>query len=166
MKEIVLIVLGICSLLLPGVAQTSFVEGCLGNWKGTMYLYNRGALKDSVSVKLTVAKTPDPGVWTWKTEYLSPTMPMVKDYTLRLKDPAKGLYITDEGEIELMDYLFGQKLYCVFETQGITLTSTYELRGKELIFEVTSGKIQTGDGLSVRNYSVDNLQRVVFRKVE
>lgn len=105
--------------------------------------------------------------WMWKMEYLSPQMPMVKDYILRLKDASKGHYITDEGGgIELMDYLFENKLYCVFETSGVILTSTYELRGKELIFEVTSGKKQGVDNQPVTNYSVDNLQRVVFRKVE
>lgn len=149
------------------MAQTSFMEGCLGNWKGTMYIYGRGVLKDSVSVTLTVAKTTAADAWTWKTEYLSPKVPMVKDYVLRLKDAAKGHYITDEGGgVELMDYLFNNKLYCVFETAGIMLTSTYELWGKELIFEVTSGRKQTGDTPLVTNFSVDNLQRVVFRKVE
>lgn len=149
------------------IAQNSFIEGCLGNWKGTMYIYGRGALKDSVSVTLTVAKTADADAdaWTWKTEYLSPKMPMVKDYVLRLKDAAKGHYITDEGGgVELMDYLFNHKLYCVFETAGVMLTSTYELRGNELIFEVTSGRKQTGDNQPLTNFSVDNLQRVVFRK--
>ncbi len=122
-------------------SQTSFTDGCLGVWKGTMYIYNRGNLKDSVEVRLTVAKTDKPDSWTWKTEYLSVKMPMVKDYVLRLKDASKNTYITDEGNgIELNDYLFGNKLYCVFETSNIILTSTYELRGKELIFEVTSGK--------------------------
>lgn len=162
-------ILSLCLLaFLPSLmAQTTFIEGCLGNWKGTMYLYSRGVLKDSVSVTLTVAKTADANAWTWKTEYLSPKMPMVKDYVLRLKDAAKGHYVTDEGGgVVLMDYLFNNKLYCVFETAGVMLTSTYELRGKELIFEVTSGKKQTGDNQPVTNFSVDNIQRVVFRKVE
>ncbi len=149
------------------MAQTTFVDTCLGNWEGTMYIYNRGMLKDSLSVKLTVKKMTAADAWMWKMEYLSPQMPMVKDYILRLKDASKGHYITDEGGgIELMDYLFENKLYCVFETSGVILTSTYELRGKELIFEVTSGKKQGVDNQPVTNYSVDNLQRVVFRKVE
>ncbi len=148
-------------------AQTAFVEGCTGNWKGTMYIYSRGTLKDSVSVKLTVAKTSDIKAWTWKTEYLSATMPMAKEYVLRLKDASKGIYIIDEGNgVELVNYLFGNKLYCVFETSGVTLTSSYELKAKEIIFEVTSGKKQTGDNQSLINYTVDNLQRVVFKKAE
>jgi hypothetical protein len=122
-------------------------------------------LKDSVEVRLTVAKTDKPDSWTWKTEYLSVKMPMVKDYILRLKDASKNTYITDEGNgIELDDYLFANKLYCVFETSNIILTSTYELRGNELIFEVTSGKKGVVGNQEVVNYPVENLQRVVFRR--
>ncbi|WP_435354341.1 hypothetical protein [Emticicia sp. SJ17W-69] len=147
------------------LAQNAFVDACLGTWKGTMYIYSRGTLRDSVSVRLTVAKTEKPNAWTWKTTYLSPKMPMVKDYVLRLKDASKNVYITDEGDgIELVDYLFNNKLYSVFETHNVLLTSSYELRGNELIFEVTSGKKETLTNQEVINYPVDNLQRVVFRK--
>lgn len=38
------------------MAQTTFVDTCLGNWEGTMLIYNRGMVKDSLSVKLTVKK--------------------------------------------------------------------------------------------------------------
>jgi hypothetical protein len=146
-------------------AQKTFGDACLGNWKGTMYIYARGQLRDSVPVKLTIAKTSTVDAWTWKTAYLSPTMPMVKDYVLRLKDPAKGQYVTDEGDgVELADYCFNNKLYCVFETAGVMLTSTYELRGEELIFEVTSGKKEDSPKGEVINYSTNNLQRVVFKR--
>ncbi len=148
-------------------SQKTFGDQCLGIWKGKMYLYSRGQLQDSVQVKLTVAETTTEHAWTWKTEYLSATQPMVKDYILRLKDVAKGLYTTDEGEgLDLADYLFNNKLYCVFETEGVMLTSTYELRGKELIFEVTSGKKETDPKAGVINYSTDNLQRVVLKRLK
>ena len=93
---------------------------------------------------------------------------MVKDYVLRTRDAAKGLYLTDEGGgVELMDYLFGNKLYSVFETSNIVLTATYELRSpNELVFEVTSGKKVSEGSPDVINYSVDNLQRVIFKKIE
>lgn len=150
---------------LPG--QPLFGNRCLGVWEGTMFIYSHGELKDSVAVRLTVAQTADPHAWTWKTEYLSEKLPMVKDYTLRLKDQTKNLYVTDEGEgLELQDHLFGDKLYCVFETEGILLTSTYELIGDRLIFEVTAGKILPGSVQQVTNYSVNTLQRVVFKKTE
>ncbi|MFN8353762.1 MAG: hypothetical protein U0Y10_04940 [Spirosomataceae bacterium] len=164
MKKYVLGVLLLSSVSVVAQHQHSFVEACMGTWKGTMYIYNKGVLRDSVAVRLTVAKTDQPEVWTWKTEYLSEKMPMTKDYLLRVRDAVKKQYVTDEGGgVELLEYVFGNKMYCVFETNQVVLTSSYELRSaNELIFEVTSGKKQ--ETSPVVNYSVDNLQRVVFRK--
>jgi hypothetical protein len=73
-------------------------------------------------------------------------------------------YVTDEGNgIELMDYYFNNKLYSVFETHGVMLTSSYELQGNQLIFEVSSGK-KLDENKEVNNYSVLNLQRVIFKR--
>lgn len=148
-------------------AQTAFPDKCLGIWGGTMYLQKDGAITDSVRIKFTVAKTDSPDVWTWKTEYLSPTRPMVKDYTIKLIDKEKQHYVTDENNgIVLSDYRFGDKLYSIFETAGILLTASYELIGEQLIFEVTSGKKLAADSTQVTNYSVNHLQRVVLSKIE
>lgn len=146
-------------------AQTSFPEKCLGIWTGTMHIYNRGLLVDSVTIKLNVTRTNAPDTFVWKTEYLSEKFPMVKDYKLVISDAGKGVFITDEGDgIILMDYLFENKLYSVFETQGILLTSTYEWLGNQIIFEVTSGKeLQTTYG--VKSYNVLNLQKAILRKM-
>ncbi len=152
-------------LFLPLKAQVAFGDKCIGNWKGTMYLYGKGQLRDSVPVQLTVQKTAIPNTWSWKTSYLSKTMPAVKDYQLVLKDAATNTYVTDEGDgVILKDYLFQNKLYNVFETQGIFLTSSYELIDDKLIFEVTSGKKLDEENKGVTNYSVTSLQRVIFRK--
>jgi hypothetical protein len=51
----------------------TFGDKCLGNWEGTMYIYGKGQLRDSVPVQLTVQKTASPDTWTWKTSYLSKT---------------------------------------------------------------------------------------------
>jgi hypothetical protein len=146
-------------------AQTSFPEKCLGIWTGTMHIYNRGSLVDSVTIKLNVTRTNAPDTFIWKTEYLSEKFPMVKDYKLVISDAGKGVFITDEGDgIILMDYLFENKLYSVFETQGILLTSTYKWLENQIIFEVTSGKeLQTTHG--VKSYSVLNLQKAILRKM-
>ena len=52
----------------------------------------------------------------------------------------------------------------MFETQGIFLTSSYELIGDQLIFEVSSGKKLEEENKAVTNYSVTSLQRVIFKK--
>ncbi len=148
------------------VAQKLFSDKCIGNWKGVMKIYSKGILKDTVTVLLTIQKQTDTS-WMWKTEYISTKIPVTKNYKLRLKDKANGIYVTDEGDgIELKDYLFDDKLYSVFETEGIMLTSFYELRGKQLYFEVTSGKKIMEDAKEVVNYSVNNVQKVVFKKIK
>ena len=156
-----------CLLLFTGFteAQSLFPDKCIGRWEGMMHIAKNGVVRDSVAVLLTVAIHRDAGAWSWKMEYLSEKMPATKDYVLRLKDAGKNWYITDEGDgIELNDYVFGNKMYCVFETEGFLLTSSYELRADELIFEVSSGKKMAGKSNSLTNFSVDNLQRVVFKR--
>lgn len=142
-----------------------FGDRCVGTWKGNMKIYGRGVLRDSVDVTLTVEKRDTPSQWKWKMEYHSPKMPMTKDYILKVKDAEKGIYVTDEQDgIELMDYLSGNKLYSMFETHNVYLTSSYELINDRLIFEVTSGKKIEGTQAEVINYSVDNVQRVVLKR--
>lgn len=145
-------------------AQENFAVKCEGKWKGTMYMYGKGQIRDSVPVELFVQKTSLPHTWVWKTNYLSNKNPMEKNYKLELKDTASQTYLIDEGDgIELWSYYFNNKLYSVFETHDVMLTSSYELQGNELIFEVTSGK-KIEDRKEVTNYSVLGLQRVVFKR--
>jgi len=145
----------------------SFPVKCEGIWKGTMYIWSRGSVADSVEVKLTVMKHAEiANRWIWKTEYLSESMPIIKDYQLVERDSLRGLYGTDEGDgIELKNYLFGNKLYSAFDVDGIMLTSSYELFGNNLIFEVTSGYKIKGKKKDVDSFSFEVLQRVVFTRI-
>lgn len=149
---------------LESLAQL-FPDRIIGKWEGMMHVLKDGAVRDSVAIRLTISQGTTPGTWPWKTEYLSANMPMIKDYVLRQTDPVKQTYVIDEGGgIELVEQLFGNKLYCVFETHEILLTSTNELRDDTLIFEVTSGKKLPG-ATEVINYSVSNLQRGALKRV-
>jgi len=146
-------------------AQHALIDKQEGVWAGTMYMYGGGQLKDSVQIVLTIARQPTPGQWTWKTEYLSATMPMTKDYVLRVKDRTKNIFVTDEGDgIELTTYLIDKKLYNVFETHQVMLTSTYEFRGNEIVFEVTSGKKEAATHPEITNFAISNLQRAVLKR--
>lgn len=146
-------------------SQDFFPNRCLGQWQGTMHIYFAGQLRDSVPVRFTVAPI-DSVSWTWRMEYLSEKLPMTKDYILKIKDKQRQVYVTDEGDgIELTDYLFGNKLYSIFETGGILLTASYELRGEELIFEVTSGKKSDSPAADVQSHPVSSVQRAVLRRI-
>lgn len=165
MKKILLSLLLLGGCLGGTYAQALFPDRCLGQWEGTMYIWSQGQLKDSVPVRMTVAVEKEKEVWTWRTEYLSPTRPMTKDYKLKLNDAAKRSYITDEGDgILLNDYEFGNKMYSAFEVQGTYLTANYEIVGDQLIFEVNSGRKIEAVTNGVTSYTVSSLQRVVYRR--
>ena len=72
--------------------QKIFPERCLGVWEGMMYIYQNAGLRDSVKVKFTAARTDVEGTYTWKTEYLSPSRPVVKDYKLVVDDLEQGRF--------------------------------------------------------------------------
>jgi hypothetical protein len=145
---------------------SNFPQKCEGKWEGLMYIYSGGVLRDSVRVEFNVAKDSD-STWKWRTDYLSPKTPITKDYRLKMK--TANTYIIDEGDgIELLNYVSANKMYSLFETEGIYLTAVYELRGDELLFEVTSSrKLVAGSNADsqVSNFILDATQSVVFRKV-
>ncbi|MCA0931366.1 hypothetical protein LCM02_02805 [Lutimonas saemankumensis] len=152
---------------LTGLSESIiFPEKCLGVWEGMMYIFSQGSLRDSVKVKFTAAKTDIKGNFVWKTEYLSPTRPMVKDYKLVVDDPVKGRYLLDEGDgVKLRLYNINNKLYSLFKVNDIYLTSSTELFDDRLVFEVTSGK-EEGETQGVKNYSFSNVQRVELRRID
>jgi len=145
---------------------SNFPQKCEGKWEGVMYIYSGGVLRDSVRVEFNVAKESD-STWKWRTDYLSPKTPITKDYRLKMK--TANTYIIDEGDgIELLNYVSANKMYSLFETEGIYITAVYELRGDELLFEVTSShKLVAGSNADsqVSNFILDATQSVVFRKV-
>lgn len=146
----------------------TFPQKCEGQWQGMMYIWSHNKLVDSVQVNFTVEPISDKnGAWIWKTEYISEKMPMTKNYLLIEKDVAKGIYILDEGDgVILQNYVYGNKLYCLFQVDKIWLTSSYELVGDNLVFEVTSGHKLKNTSKGVKNYSFEILQRVVLTKLK
>ena len=143
-------------------AQQSFPEQCIGVWEGTMYIYGGGQLRDSVRVQHTV-KPIDKTSWTWKTDYLSEKLPMTKDYILRQQEPS--IYVVDEGQnITIPMRQAGSQLYGVFEVQGILLTSSYELKNGQLIFEVISGKKNSDANAQVGTYLINAVQKVELKR--
>lgn len=162
----------IISLLLTFIYLNTYAQQIKisdGKWKGTLIIWKENKIMDSVPTELTIKTIIKDSIWQWKTEYISATMPVTKDYSLRVVDKQKGIYITDEGDgIELMNYTFGNKLYSNFETSGILLTSSYEWIGNDIIFEIASGKKidNINSNAEVLNFTVRNLQKVVYKKVD
>lgn len=145
-------------------AQTIPIEN--GKWEGLMHIYKLGKLTDTVSVELTIQNLYKDSVWQWKTVYKSVKLPVVKDYVLRVKDASRGIYIVDEGDgIELLEYYADSSMYCQFETSGFLLSSVYTWKNNEIYYELTSAsKIKKAKN-DIFNFTIPNLQKVVFRKV-
>lgn len=151
------------TVLVSGTAfsQRNFGLQCVGDWKGTMHIYSEGVLTDSVRVHLEVRQQDD-SVFRWKMHYLSEKNPINKDYHLVYNGGNR--YQIDEGYgIKIDAYLFVNRLVSVFETEGILLTSVYELNNNELYFEVTSGTKEKSDA-EVQSYHVGFLQNVRLRR--
>jgi hypothetical protein len=151
------------TILISGTvfSQQDFGSRCIGNWKGIMHIYSQGLLVDSVPATLDVQQENDT-LFTWKIGYLSEKSPLIKDYALIYK--GENHYQIDEGNgIKIDAYLFVNRLVSVFETEGILLTSTYEVRENELYFEVTSGTKEKSDA-QVQSYRVGFLQNIRFKK--
>ena len=142
-------------------AQQNFGSHCTGNWKGTMYMYSKGILSDSVPVTLNVTPQND-SVFQWKMDYLSAKMPVTKDYHLIYK--GGNHYQFDEGDgVKIDTYLFVNRLISVFETEGILLTSLYEWNKDELYFEVSSGN-KSRSNTEVQSYQIGFLQNIRFKR--
>lgn len=146
--------------------QEYFPDRITGKWEGYLQIWSNGSKKDSVRVVLTVASKSNL-TWQWKMEYFSEKFPIVKDYLIRVKDKEKQVLITDEGGgVELEDYVFGNKMFSLFETQELWLTSTQELKDEKLIFEVTAGKKSRKLEKEVTNYAVTSMQRAVLTRTK
>lgn len=141
---------------------------CEGTWQGTMNIWSHGRLMDSVKIKLTILPLLDERAsYSWKTEYLSETNPMVKDYIIYQKEGSIYEYIIDEGDgVLLTNYIYDSKMYNLFKVGKTWLTSSYEFLGDRLIFEVTSGAKSKLKSKGVVNYTFDFLQRAVLRRID
>jgi len=143
-------------------AQDQFPDRCLGVWEGTMYIYSKGVLRDSVRVRRTIRRI-DSVSWTWRTEYLSEKMPATKDYVLRRRDASSNEFVVDEGGgVEIPGYLTGNRLYSIFETSGFLLTAAEELTPEGLLFEVVSARRSGKPDTPVGTFQVGAVQRVLL----
>jgi hypothetical protein len=134
-----------------------------GNWHGMMYLSHSGAVHDSVNVQFLIQRMNN-FEWQWKTDYKSDKMKLSKDYTLKYK--GHNHYVLDEHNgIHLQFYLYGDKLFSIFEMGDQCFIGTYIFESNKIHFEIISGKYLSMENESIRHFHVVNVQRVTFKRL-
>lgn len=131
------------SLSKEKIADTTekFPDTWLGNWKGTLNIYNEKGLAQAIPMELEMAKIEDSENYIWAIIYGEDKEKGRRSYELKIVDAEKGVYVIDEkNSIELESYLLGNKLYNRFLVAESLLLCTYEKVGDKMIFEVISGK--------------------------
>ena len=162
----VCMMVGLCFASSIAQNHEQFLERCIGDWTGTMHILKEGVRVDSINVTFEVQPIIEENALTWNMSYQSDP-PMSKDYILRPPEGESNKFIIDEQNgIGLEAYLFGNKLHSAFAVQGTILTSSYELVGDELIFEVVSGPQPNKLDSGVVNIPVLNVQRVRLSHID
>lgn len=157
-------------------AQDKLPESWHGIWKGKLEIYNSKGLSQTVPMELHISPVPGSNKLTYTMIYGEGEQAQTRPYFLIAVDPAQGHYQVDEGNAILLDdFLLGGKFYSRFAVEGILLQSSMELRGKQLIYEITSGNITplntTGDTKingekipAVQSYGIRSMQRAVLKR--
>jgi hypothetical protein len=164
------ITISIILFICVSVGNAQFPKLCEGTWEGTMELWSGGKVNSTIGIKLYVAPVKGEQVkWIWNTSYYvdgKEDTTFAKNYYMVERDAATGRYVMDEGNGIMLDcHTYGNKLYSIFTVKKEILTAVYELKGDELIFEVTAGTRLKGKQMGVTSYTTDYVQRAVFKKV-
>jgi len=147
--------------------ENNFVVKCEGNWKGKMDYYMQGNLIDQVDVTMSIKLINDSSkTWNWFTMYHLPDNEISKMYQLILINDVRGHYIMDEGDGVILDcFVFGNKMYSVFEVENNLLCAVYEIFPDKLVFEIISAKVPETQNKNPSNYSVDVYQRTELIRI-
>lgn len=157
--------------------QASFPATWVGNWKGTLEIFNATGRLQELSMELNIhpLDTP-PGSYTFEIVYGEDRVTGARPYELLTLDAAKGLYLMDEkNSIKMEAYYLNGKLIQWFEVEGTLLFTTTELVGDELLWEIISGSSMpvstTGNDTvngeeipPVKTYPVGAMQRARLRR--
>ena len=155
-----------------------FPDDWKGKWSGELKIYSNDGLKRELPMALHILPIDTSDAWSWTIFYGEDKVAGKRDYLLIPKDAAKGIWRVDEQNSILLDaYLFGGKLFERFEVMGSLLTTTTELQGDKLVWEIISGSLEnttstgnTIDGTDtipeVKSYPIKVMQRAYLSKIK
>lgn len=153
-----------------------FPEDWVGNWAGKLYIHSPKRPKPmEIDMQLNIQPADSADQWTWEIIYKTDSTTDKRPYLLKSVDRDMGHYIIDElNDIVLDGYQRGNSFYSRFEVQKNLIEITYHYYGKELVFELLSGKNEnptltggTSDEIpEVKSYPVNVGQRAFLRRTD
>src|SRR5690349_21340837 len=119
-------------------SRTAFPDNWAGVWEGTLTTWSApDSLRNSIPVKLTIAREDTGGAYTWRTLFNADTARGLRPYRLIVRDAGRGSYGTDEGNgLVLEETWIAGALISVFQVGDRVLESRYALRGDTLVHDI------------------------------
>lgn len=151
-------------------AQTpisTFPDDWMGDWYGTMSIYNESGKAQELGMELHLAESDSAGRWQWTLVYEIDTVRDERKYELVVKDAAKGHYIIDEKNSILLDsYLYRNVLTSRFSVNNSLLIVNYTFHTDRIEFQILFGGLEdvvtTGEEVdeieSILSYPVKGMQ--------
>lgn len=156
------------------IENISFPEDWTGRWQGDLMIYSGLGLQDQLKMELIIEPIPESENYTFTIVYDTGIELSKRNYELIIVDKEQGLFIVDEkNTIMIESYFMGGKWFQRFNVAGSSLVCTIEQQGKNLVWEISSGKSEkistTGDTniegiLEVNTFIVGVYQRAVLTK--
>lgn len=151
------------------IENLSFPEDWSGRWQGDLMIYSGLGLQDQLKMELIIGPIPNSENYTFTIVYDTGLDLSKRKYEIIIVDKDQGLFIVDEkNTIMIESYFMGGKWFQRFEVAGSMLICTIEQQGKNLVWEITSGKsekISTSGDKSIEGiYEVDTYPFGVYQR--
>lgn len=146
---------------------TTFPNDWMGDWYGTMAIYNADGKAQEINMELHLAETDSADRWQWTLVYEVDTVRDEREYELVAKDAAKGHYVIDEKNSILLDsYLYKNVLTSRFSVNNSLLIVNYSFFSDRIEFQILFGSLEdvitTGEEVteveSVLSYPMRGMQ--------
>lgn len=149
----------------------------LGSYEGTMEIYNRKGLQQTIGVKFDLQSLSQENYWTYNMSYVNlkdGQLMTTKAYKILYKEENHSFWM-DEGDSLLIEMSsLGACFFDHFELSGMFFNSSLCKENADLIFTITGGqktptytspKIEEAEGV-VETMRVDFLQKVRLTKIQ
>lgn len=156
------------------INNINFPDDWTGRWQGDLMIYSGLGLQDQLKMELIIEPIEASKKYTFTIVYDTGLDLSKREYELIVVDKDQGLFIVDEkNTIMIESYFMGGKWFQRFEVAGSMLICTIEQQGKNLVWEISSGKSEkistSGDSsiegiYEVNTYPFGVYQRAVLSK--